>query len=130
MSRTASCQCGHIEIETADDPSTTFVCNCDTCKKRTGSAFVYTAFFEADKVKVVKGKMKPFNRKADSGRNVTSYFCPDCGTTAMIELEMMPGMTGVAAGCFADPHFPMPEMAVFSDQKLDWVVFPETIKCI
>jgi hypothetical protein len=39
----------------------------------------------------------------------------------------MPHLIGVAVGAFADPSFPMPEQAVFTSDKHDWLDLPEEI---
>jgi hypothetical protein len=34
-------------------------------------------------------------------------------------------MTAVAVGAFADPKFPAPQQAVYTEHRHDWVVVPE-----
>ena len=38
-----------------------------------------------------------------------------------------PEMISVAVGAFADPAFPMPARTVWTENKHEWLAFPETI---
>lgn len=39
----------------------------------------------------------------------------------------MPHLIGVGAGAFADPSFPMPEQAVWAQDRHTWLDLPETV---
>ena len=52
-----------------------------------------------------QGRLQNFTRPADSGKTLTNYFCPNCGTNIAWEAEIRPGWIGVAVGAFADPDF-------------------------
>ena len=40
---------------------------------------------------------------------------------------MMLGSTAVAVGAFADPDFPAPQVAVWTENKHHWVPLPEGV---
>ena len=128
MERTASCACGQLSITVSGDPVFVAACSCIQCQKRTGSAFGLSSYFKDDQVMARAGKSRKASRIADSGLNIAGDFCPRCGSTVFWQGEFLPGHTGVAVGCFADPDFPEPTISVWNASKVHWVKFPETWK--
>lgn len=124
--KTAVCACGQLSITLKGEPKRVSSCSCLDCQKRTGSVFGVTAFYLKKQIESVDGEAKLFHRTADSGRDLSMRFCPECGTTLYWELGMAPGQISVAVGCFADPDFPAPERTVFHSRKHHWVEFPDT----
>lgn len=52
---------------------------------------------------------------------VQKWFCKKCGTTVhWVNPTYMPGMRMVSIGCFADPEFPAPSVAVYTKYRHDW----------
>jgi len=100
-------------------------CSCAWCQRRSGSVFVVASRWPLAQVVERTGEVTRFERLGASGGRVTLSFCPTCGSTVWTELEAMPGVIGVPVGAFADPSFPAPQVAVWCDQKADWVEFPD-----
>ena len=50
MKRIAKCCCEQAAIEVEGDPQLYGLCHCDNCKRRTGSAFGVSAYFENDQI--------------------------------------------------------------------------------
>ena len=69
------------------------------------------------------GTLRWFN----SSPPVERGFCGTCGSTLFSRSEHSPEMTGVSAGCFADPDFPQPEFLVWSKRRHGWLGFPENV---
>jgi len=99
------CQCGGLRFQTTGQPAKAAVCHCRYCQLRTGSAFGVSVYFPAEAVTITRGTPKDFTFQTESGRAFTTHFCPDCGTNVMWTLEVFPGLTGVAGGCFDPPSF-------------------------
>merc|ERR1711890_107204 len=55
------CACGKVRVEWDSEPSAKALCHCADCKKTSGSP-------------------KSWVKRADSGADVTTSFCGDCGT--------------------------------------------------
>ena len=127
MKRTARCDCGALSLSLAGDPHV-LVCNCDSCQRRTGSAFGMSAYYDAEDVVFITGPCTEYSRKSQSSGTITFSFCPTCGTSVFWRLESRPEKIGVAVGCFNDPSFPAPERILHLDGKLDWVTFPERMR--
>jgi hypothetical protein len=126
--RTATCACGRLRATCEGEPEQVWLCNCAQCQKRTGSVYSVHAYFERARVRT-EGAATLFRRSSDAGRWVVTAFCPACGSTVYWEAERAPGRVGVAAGAFADPDFPAPQGAVWTENKYRWVPLPEGIPC-
>lgn len=96
------------------------LCHCIDCQRRTGSVFGIQAWFPKDNVTVTRGTPKLFRRIAESGRQIDSRFCGDCGTTLWWTAEQRPDWIGVAAGTFADKTLPPPGFSSFERHRPDW----------
>jgi hypothetical protein len=124
MTRRAACNCGQLQLTCEGEPVRISICHCLACQRRTGAAFGYQAWFERPKITAISGRSTEFKRTADSGKSVTSRFCPVCGSTIYWEAELFPGLIAVAAGAFADPAFPPPKHSVWERRRHAWVELP------
>ncbi|WP_447764801.1 GFA family protein [Sphingopyxis panaciterrae] len=127
MERHASCHCGKLVLHCTGEPAKVSLCHCFDCQRRTGSLFSVAAFFRRSSVELPAGMAKAFRRASASGFAVSFHFCPECGSTLWWEPERLPDLIGVAAGAFADPDFPMPQQAVWGDERHGWIELPPEI---
>ena len=72
--RTATCNCGSIRIETRGQPVRVGLCHCTTCRKGSGAPFTANAIWRAEDV-TVHGETASW--KAST---VIRHFCPCCGS--------------------------------------------------
>ena len=126
QTRAATCACGQLRATCEGEPERVSLCNCTQCQKRTGSVYSVHAYFDRGRVKT-EGAHKRFRRSSEAGRRVTLAFCPECGSTVFWELDLFPDRIGIAAGAFADPAFPVPHVAVWTEHKFHWVPLPEGV---
>lgn len=125
MERTAQCVCGQLSVTVEGEPARVNLCNCQTCQRRTGSAFQLGAFFDKGQVKSMDGEAKTYTRTAESGRKIDMHFCPTCGVTVYFHAEVRPSLVAVPVGCFADSSFPAPGYALWTEHKHHWLTLPE-----
>jgi len=118
--RIATCVCGQLIARCSGDPAQVSLCHCLGCQRRTGSTYGIAAFFPQESV-VVTGDTRAYSRSSDSGHSVTFHFCPHCGSTVYWKAARKPEMVAVAVGAFADPAFPAPSQAVYSEHRHQWV---------
>jgi hypothetical protein len=121
----ATCLCGQLSVTASGDPDFVIACNCLKCQQRGGAPFGVGAYYARANVTAIDGQSNEFSRTAESGRGLTNHFCPQCGTTVYWSLEMRPDHLGIAVGCFADPSFPEPVRAIWTENKHHWVRFPD-----
>jgi hypothetical protein len=127
QTRTASCHCGQLRLSCEDPPRKISMCHCEDCKRRTGSAFSVAVFYARDKVRLMDGEARQWQRPSASGFPVTFHFCGTCGSNIYWEPQRMPDLVAVASGAFADPDFPAPAQSVRTVEKHHWVILPEDI---
>ena len=125
--RTAACACGQLTAVVDGDPVRVSVCHCLACQRRTGSVFGAQARFAKENVATM-GQSTQYVRVADSGKTVTSHFCPHCGSTVYYVLEGHEAMFAIPVGAFADPHFPPPSRSVYEQRMHSWVRVPADIE--
>lgn len=124
----ARCVCGGLQAQVACRPARVSVCHCIACQQRTGSVFGAQVCFRADVVQF-QGKYSQYVRTGDSGAQITSKFCPTCGTTLAWEVssEGMEGIVVMALGCFASEDratatFPAPAFSVYEARAQPWAL--------
>lgn len=120
QSREASCACGALTARAEGAPERISLCNCNNCKRRSGSAFAWTASYQADRV-AVAGPQLTYERRSDEGNWARFHFCGRCGVTVHYEIQARPGMISIPAGGFADPDFPAPTIEVFEERRCPWL---------
>jgi hypothetical protein len=121
--RIARCGCGQLSVTVTGEPGMVVMCNCGACQRRSGSPFGSGAFFQRTNA-AISGDYKSYTRIGDSGKQLTNYFCPTCGTNIAWEAEIRPGWIGVAVGAFADSSFPPPTIVIYDDQRHRWITPP------
>src|SRR5258707_343234 len=95
MERTAECHCGSLKVIASGEPERVYLCHCQACRRRTGTAFHFGASYPKDQVRL-EGERKIYERGADSGNRIRFYFCPNCGSNLYWEGDRNPAVCGVA----------------------------------
>jgi hypothetical protein len=121
ISRRAECSCGQLSAVCSGEPFRISVCHCLACKRKTGSAFGFGAWFRENEVST-EGHATEFVRVGDDGSRITNRFCPNCGSTVLWTIDKLAGVVAVSAGCFADLTFPPPSVSVYHEsRRFPWV---------
>jgi hypothetical protein len=123
MTRKAVCCCGKCAIEVEGDPLTNGICHCKNCKKRTGTAFGWSAYFADAQIKSKTGDLKTY--EITGTNHAHRYFCTNCGTTLYWIVVSMPNLTGIAGGCFADNPLPPPSFSASDTGRCAWLKLPD-----
>ena len=124
MNRIARCCCEACEIEVTGEPVLNALCHCDNCKRRTGSAFGWSAYFADEAVVARRGELARFEPNYPA--RPTRYFCAACGTTlCWTSAVFMPGHTGVAGGCFTETPLGEPTVTASNGKRCAWLGLPE-----
>ena len=124
MNRMARCCCEEAGIEVEGLPVKHLVCHCDNCKRRTGSAFGISAYFENSQIIRYVGETKVYEKSSQFGLQ-KRHFCGICGTTLYATLSDFPELTFIAGGCFTENPLPDPDRAISQgDCVYKWVTLP------
>ena len=126
---TATCACGTASITVSAPPSIHAVCHCTNCKRRTGSAFGVSAYFDRGAVVKTTGETLIYAfHHAEKNHDQERHFCKRCGTTLFWFVSALPDKIGVAGGCSGELEMPEPEMSVAHRKKKSWLSLPERWK--
>jgi hypothetical protein len=122
--RTARCCCGACSVDVRGEPTLNAICHCSSCKKRTGSAFGWSAYFLDTQVVAKTGDLRMYAKSGDTGYD--RYFCARCGATLFWKsFGFLPDQTGIAGGCFADDPLPAPNFSAQDSTRCAWVSLPD-----
>ena len=69
------------------------------------------------------GQYKSYRRQADSGSFLNNAFCPTCGVGVFFRAEAVPGVIGIAVGCFAEARFAKPARVYWASRRHHWLAF-------
>ena len=127
MSRTAECACGRARIAVLGAPSIYGVCHCTNCKRRTGSAFGISSYFNRNEVVGTEGELSVYSfHHAAQNHDQARYFCSSCGTTLYWYNSALPELIGIAARCFGEDPPGEPQLSVTHAKSYPWVGLPES----
>lgn len=116
---TGACLCGAVCFETSAEPVFSGNCHCRDCQRSSGSAFTPAIFVPANSV-LIKGTVKYFESKADSGNTIGRGFCPNCGSQLFTRLQMMPDILGLRAGTLDAPERFYPNKDIYTASAPHW----------
>jgi hypothetical protein len=124
MDQTAECCCSASKMVLRGEQSFSAICHCSNCKKRTGSAFGVSVYFEEAQLVSVTDTTNTYSTQNENGSG-ERHFCSSCGTTLYWRGDAFPNMVGVAGGCFTDP---IPELGISAadEKRIEWVKLPES----
>ncbi len=74
---------------------------------------------------LISGKLKMWQRFADSGADVHCYFCPGCGNRIYHVNPSQPEILRFKPGTLDDTRLIKPELHVWTRSRQDWVTIPE-----
>ena len=100
------------------------LCHCADCRKTSGGNYSNNIIVPGENFKLVSGTPKRFSKTADSGKTITSHFCPDCGTTLFRDGETFKEAKVIKAGVLDDVNVvnntkPMAEL--YAPERIKWV---------
>ena len=125
MRRIARCCCRANGIQVDGLPLRHGVCHCDDCKRRTGSAFGISAYFENSQIIRYIGEPRVYEKGSRFG-DQKRHFCGTCGMTLYWTLGARVDFTGIAGGCFNDDPLPEPTRTIAQGAPVsDWVKLPD-----
>ncbi|MCJ8346650.1 GFA family protein [bacterium] len=126
MNNIARCSCGDLTLTYEGEITTSSICHCYSCQKRTGSIFGAQVRLKKSQV-TTSGQQTTYLRVAESGTKISFFFCPKCAATIYWEIEGLEDSFIVAVGCFADSKFPAPTFSVFGARKHCWFELPNSV---
>ena len=125
LPQTGGCQCGRLHYEITQAPHMICTCHCTKCQRFTGSAFSIALLVDAPAFHLT-GEPRALLHTADSGRSVSRWVCPECGSwicSAGPGIKTSP-FRNVRAGTLDDTSWLRPTAHFWTRSKQPWVVLP------
>jgi hypothetical protein len=119
--RTARCCCGQLIVEAKGEPRLNILCHCMDCKRRTGSAFGWSAYFREVELRGLWADYLPAESVSEGRR-----FCPDCGSTMYWRDARVPRHIGTPAGAL-EPPVDMPSASNQDGDRCAWLNLPGAV---
>ena len=121
VERHAQCLCGAVTATTRGEPWRVLTCSCKDCRRKSGSAFSVSTYWEAVAV-TLQGAVQTWRRDAQEGRSITYAFCPTCGVSLYWKADFAGDRIGIGAGNFDDCNFAVPGRAYWTEGRPDWAL--------
>ncbi|KAK5133512.1 hypothetical protein LTR08_007649 [Meristemomyces frigidus] len=118
------CFCGKTRIKYTGDIQAAALCHCTDCRKITGSTYSTNIIVPGDGFEVTSGSPKTFSKKADGGKQITSHFCGDCGSTLWRDGETFGPSKVVKVGVMDDVEAmnnAKPAIELYAPARVSWV---------
>ena len=97
------CLCGAVRYKVSGTPSTSVVCHCKFCQKRTGSTNAFLVYYKKAAVISLGGPLTSFTHVSDeSNRKIVIELCDRCGSHVTWTLDLVPSWRGFEGGSFDD----------------------------
>ncbi|KAI1078841.1 Mss4-like protein [Whalleya microplaca] len=118
------CLCGKVRVSYEGEPVAKALCHCIDCRKITGSTYSTNVIVPGEGFKLLSGSPKTFTKTGDTGNDITSHFCGDCGSTLFRTGPSFGTTKVVKAGILDDPKGldgAKPGAELFVDSRVNWV---------
>jgi len=124
---TGGCQCGAVRYEFKGEPFVGAHCHCNNCRKFTGAGHASNLVVPADGF-TVTGEMSTYEYKAESGNDMTRYFCPKCASPIYGTSSSNAKALVLRAGGFDDPGVFQAKVSLFTPESAPWDHIDENTK--
>jgi|SRR5215471_15005479 len=74
-----ACHCGKVTYEAEVNPDNVIICHCTDCQTFSGAPYRVSVPVPIERFRM-NGEPKTYVKRGDSGREVTTAFCGNCGT--------------------------------------------------
>jgi len=126
MATTGGCLCGAVRFE-CDELGSAGYCHCEDCRRCTGSAFNISVRCAPTQLRIISGELGSFAKLADSGFELTRWFCISCGSPIYTSSPRDPSVIYIKAGVLDDPSAVAPVLQAWIGSKVPWADVPREI---
>tara|TARA_Y100001934_G_scaffold97379_1_gene120187 strand:+ start:669 stop:1139 length:471 start_codon:yes stop_codon:yes gene_type:complete len=115
------CQCGKVAYELSGAPVALYRCHCTECQTASGGAFGMSMWVRMEDFKLNSGALKKYVRVADSGGEVESFFCENCGVRIYTRpLQLDSGFLVLKPGTLKESDNLKPSADIWLGSKQKW----------
>jgi hypothetical protein len=121
-----SCRCGAVTLTINEKPKMMMQCHCLDCQKSTGTGHSSHAYFPRESVGI-RGEVTGHTVLADSGAEMTRYFCPTCGSRVYGHNSSKPKLISIEVGCLDDHSWFSPQAVLYTSRQHDWDITSDEV---
>ena len=114
------CLCGAVQYEWQGESASASYCHCPDCRKATGGPYTVGVAADPDGLTILSGKPRGYTKIADSGKNITREFCPECGSPLFTRAEACPGIVFIKGGSLDSPELIKPTHQTWIEMAVPW----------
>ncbi|CBX98919.1 hypothetical protein IAQ61_007470 [Plenodomus lingam] len=128
---TGSCVCGTVRYRLLTSPLYCYACHCADCQKSSGSAFGLLLNIEVSNIRIISETTPvAIVREKKPGRFDRHVECPKCKVALWSNNIFGEAVADLYVGTLDYPSLMEPDLHMFVDTKLDWVILPEGTKTV
>jgi hypothetical protein len=116
-----ACHCGRIAYEAEIDPDNVIICHCTDCQTISGGPYRVNVPVLIDKIRL-RGEPKTYAKRGDSGDEVTTAFCPDCGAALYSSKGEKPAFLFLRIGAVKQRAELPPKAQGFCRSAMPWAM--------
>jgi len=121
------CLCGAVRYKATGDSENASYCHCNDCKRATGGPYTVGVLVRSTELRIISGEVKGYTTIADSGREITREFCPNCGSPLFTRAEKCPDLVFLKAGSLDEPELIKPSCQTWTKCAVPWAYVDETL---
>ena len=123
---TGRCACNHVQYQLNAAPMFVHCCHCTWCQRESGSAFALNALIETTQLQQLSDETITHHLPSESGKGQSIDHCPKCATALWGHYAGMgESVVFIRAGSLDAASEVEPDIHIFTESKLPWVVIPE-----
>lgn len=121
-----ACTCGQIRFQLNQAPLFVHCCHCTWCQRESGSAFALNALIETAAIELLAGEPEVVMLPSNSGKGQKVMCCPNCKIALWSHYNGAgEALSFVRVGCLNQAQRFAPDIHIFTESKLPWVLLPE-----
>lgn len=128
QTRDGGCTCGQVRYQVTSEPMIVHCCHCRGCQQNSGSAFALNALFEADRVRLISGKVEKITVPTPSGTGQDITRCSSCKVAVWSNYNMgglREHVRFIRVGTMDNPDQFSPDVHIYTCSKQPWVILPK-----
>ena len=116
-----ACHCGRVTYQAEVDPDRVVICHCTDCQTISGAPYRVNVPVLSDRFRL-RGEPKTYVKQGDSGDEVTTAFCPDCGAALYSSKGEKPAFLNLRLGAVKQRARLAPKAQGFCRSALPWAM--------
>jgi len=116
------CHCGRIAYEAKVDPERSAICNCTDCQKFSGSPWRASVPSRVEAFRLLRGRLKSYEKTADSGAKRIQTFCGDCGSAVYSTTVENQTTYNLRLGALKQAARLPPKRQIWMESALPWAM--------